>query len=218
MDADALDRFETGPARDDDLNDVVRMMESADRALGIPAEPVRSDAASRDRARHDLLCARGYVHVRSSFTKLKRLEADEQADTQPAGVTIRRYEEDDERALFEVNEASFADHFGFRPTSFESFNQELHGEDRDPSLVVVAAADRATVVDLYECVDMSVYNQYDALHRDRDRIVRTGSDHLRARQAAHGVWRGPPARLRYSTVGPADPEGGLKLTAPDPRQ
>ncbi len=41
MDPDALDGFETGPARDDDLDDVVRMMESADRALGIPAEPVR---------------------------------------------------------------------------------------------------------------------------------------------------------------------------------
>jgi ribosomal protein S18 acetylase RimI-like enzyme len=225
VDADALDRFETGSAQDDDLDDVVRLMESADRALGIPAEPVRedliwswhlptvdmsrdtrivrddgavvgygeafwkhpaeggpliltvrvdpglapadietwlfawgervanergaegirSDAANSDGQRHDLLRARGYVHVRSSFAMLKRLEADEQPGSQPAGITIRRYEQDDERALFEVNEASFADHWGFRPTSFESFNEELHGEDWDPSLVFLAAADGTTV-------------------------------------------------------------------------
>ncbi len=109
------------------------------------AEGVRSEAANRDGPRHDLLRARGYVHVRSSFTMLKRLEADEQPGLQPVGVTIRRYEEDDERALFEVNEASFADHWGFRPTPFESFNEELHGEDWDPSLVFIAAADGAPV-------------------------------------------------------------------------
>ncbi len=215
-----LDRFEKRPAREVDLDDVVRIMEAADRALGILPEPVRedliwtwhlpttdlgrdtrvvrddgvvvaygeafwkhpaeggpmiltvrahpeytalgieswlfawgealanergaegvrSDVADRDGPRQDLLRARGYLHVRSGFTMRKRLEADEQPGQQPAGVTIRRYEETDERALFEVNEAAFAEHWGFRPTSLASFNEELHGEDWDPSLVFVATA------------------------------------------------------------------------------
>ena len=41
MDADTLDRFEKRPAREADLDDVVRLMEAADRALGIPPEPIR---------------------------------------------------------------------------------------------------------------------------------------------------------------------------------
>ncbi len=44
-----------------------------------------------------------------------------------------------------MDQASFAEHWSFRPTSFESFNEELHGEDWDPSLVFLAAVGEETV-------------------------------------------------------------------------
>jgi mycothiol synthase len=225
MDIDVLRGFETGPAREKDLDDVIRVFSAADQALGLPPEPIREEltwtwhlpttdlerdtrvlrdadaviaygeaiwkhpdaggplglsvrvhpdyrgagigtwlmswgeslarergsegvrafAADRDGSAQDLLRSRGYVHVRSVFTMRKDLEAGEDPGTPSAGVRIRRYEEADERVLFEVDQASFAEHWGFRPMSFESFNEELHGEDWDPSLVFLAEAAGQTV-------------------------------------------------------------------------
>jgi mycothiol synthase len=109
------------------------------------SEGVRAHVVDRDASGQALLRSRGFVHVRSSFTMCKNIEPDEDAGAVPAGVTIRRYTDADERALFEVHEASFADHWGFLPTSFESFNEGLHGEDWDPSLVFLADASETTV-------------------------------------------------------------------------
>jgi mycothiol synthase len=218
-------RFEIRPAREEDLEEVAGLIQTVDRALGLPLEPIRedlvwtwhlpttdlgrdtrvvrdghtvvgygeatwkhpddggplflfvwvhpevkaagieswlmswgealadergsdgirTDSPDVDGQRHDLLRSRGYVHVRSSFTMSKGLELDEDAGTVPPGVEIRRYEDADERALYEVSEASFAEHWGFRPTSLESFNEEIHGEDWDPSLVFLAEANGETV-------------------------------------------------------------------------
>jgi mycothiol synthase len=102
------------------------------------SEGVRAFAADADAQAQALLRSRRYVHVRSGYTMRKDLEPDEDPGTPPAGVTIRRYDDADERVLYEMDQASFAEHWGFRPTSFESFNEELHGEDWDPSLVFLA--------------------------------------------------------------------------------
>jgi mycothiol synthase len=225
MDLDVLGGFEAGPVRERDLDDVVRVLEAADRALDLPPEPMREEllwtwhlpttnldrdtrvlrdaetviayggaiwkhpdeggplnlsvrvhpdyrgagigtslttwgerlahergsegvrafTADRDASAQDLLRSRGYVQVRSSFTMRKDLEAGEDPGTPPPRVSIRRYEDADERVLFELDQASFAEDWGFRPMSFESFNQELHGEDWDPSLVFLADAGEETV-------------------------------------------------------------------------
>jgi mycothiol synthase len=225
MDGDAPGGLKTGPARERDLDDVVSVHEAADRALGLPPEPIREEltwfwhlpttdlerdtrvlrdddaviaygeaiwkhpdeggplglsvrvhpdyrgagigswllkwgeslasergsdgvrtwAADRDASAQDFLRSRGYVHVRSAFTMRKDLEAHVDPGPSPAGVTIRRYEDADERVLYEVDQASFAEHWGFRPMSLESFNEELHGEDWDPSLVFLAQASGTTV-------------------------------------------------------------------------
>jgi len=221
---DVLIGFETGPAQERNLDDVVGVLEAADRALGLPPEPIREEltwtwhlpttdlerdtrilrdadaviaygeaiwkpdeggpldlwvrvhpnyrgvgiatwlmawgerlanergsegvrasASDRDASARELLRSRGYVHVRSVFTMRKDLEADEDPGTGPAGVRIRRYEDADERVLFEVDQASFAEHWGFRPVTFQSFNEELHGEHWDPSLVFLAEAGEETV-------------------------------------------------------------------------
>jgi mycothiol synthase len=225
MERDVPGGLETRPARERDLDDVVRVIEAADGALGLPPEPIREEltwlwhlptidlerdtrilrdgdaliaygeaiwkhpdeggpldlsvrvhpdyrgggigswlltwgerlagergsdgvrafAADRDASAHHLLRLRGYVHVRSGFTMRMDLEADEDPGAPPPGVSIRRYEDADERVLYEVDQASFAEHWGFRPTSLESFNEELHGEDWDPSLVFLAQANGTTV-------------------------------------------------------------------------
>lgn len=224
MESDLLSGFETEPARETDLEDVVGLLEASDRALGLPAEPfreelmwtwhlpttdlerdtrilrdaetviaygeaiwkqdeggplslsvrvhpnyrargigswlltwgeslasergsegVRAYAADLDARAQGLLRSRGYVHVRSGFTMRKGLEGDEDPGTPPAGIRIRRYEDADERVLYEVDQASFAEDWDFRPTSLDSFNEELHGEGWDPSLVFLARANGATV-------------------------------------------------------------------------
>jgi len=225
MDMEVLGRLEARPAREGDIDDVVRVSEAADSALDLPPEPIREEltwiwhlptvdlerdtrilrdgdaliaygeaiwkhpeeggpldlsvrvhpeyrgagigswlltwgeglgrergsdgvrtwAADRDASAQDLLRSRGYVHVRSAFTMRKDVEADEDAGAPPAGVRIRGYKDADERVLYELDEASFAEHWGFRPRSFESFNEELHGEDWDPSLVLLAETSGTTV-------------------------------------------------------------------------
>ena len=225
MKKDVLSLFETGPAQEQDLDDVVRLIDAADHALGVPLHPVRDELSwarhlpttdlerdtrivrdgdalvgygealwkhpdeggplellvrvhpgrrgagigswllswgetlahqrgtqgvrawtvDRDATGRGLLQSRGYVHIRSSFTMAKDLDPEEDAGTAPAGVMIRRYEDADERTLFDVYQASFADDSDFRPTSLENFSGELHGEGWDPSLVFLADAEGQTV-------------------------------------------------------------------------
>ena len=225
MDGDVVSGFETGPAQETDLDDVVGLLEAADETLGLPAEPIREEltwtwhlpttnlerdtrilrdagaviayggailkhpdeggpldlsvrvhpdyrgrgigswllawgeslagerrsegvrafAADADAQAQELLRSRGYAHVRSAYTMRKDLEDDENPGAPPAGVRIRRYDDADERALYEVDQASFAEHWGFRRMSFESFNEALHGEYWDPSLVFLAEAGERNV-------------------------------------------------------------------------
>ena len=109
------------------------------------AEGIRSETVDVDQAAHDLLRGRGYRQVRSFFTMWKELAPDEDPGTTPDGVRIREYRDTDERVLYDVHEASFADHWEFRPDTFEIFNEALHGEDWDPSLVFLAEADGKVV-------------------------------------------------------------------------
>jgi hypothetical protein len=43
MELDVLGGFEVGPARERDLDDVVRLLEAADQALDLPTEPMREE-------------------------------------------------------------------------------------------------------------------------------------------------------------------------------
>jgi mycothiol synthase len=101
---------------------------------------VRTYVVDRDAAAHALLRSRGYAQVRSAFTMCRPLKPDEDRGTDPDGVTIRSYRDSDERALYELHEAAFADHWGFQPTAFEAWNEALRGEGWNPSLVWLAEA------------------------------------------------------------------------------
>jgi mycothiol synthase len=111
------------------------------------SEGVRAKTTDRDGLGRALLTSRGYVRVRSSFTMGRNLTPDEDPGVAPAGVTIRAFETGrDERALHEVYEASFADHWGFRPIPFSTFEAGMYGaEDWDPSLAHLAEVDEEAV-------------------------------------------------------------------------
>jgi mycothiol synthase len=104
---------------------------------------IRAWAVDRDVDLQDLLRSRGFVHVRSAFTMWKVLAGEDQPRSLPDGVAIRPYDDADERTLYELHQAAFAEHWGFHPVSFERWNELLHGEGWDPSLVFFAEADGA---------------------------------------------------------------------------
>lgn len=108
---------------------------------------VRMMAPDLDGPAHALLSSRGYAHVRSFWTMGKQLDPGEDAGTTPAGVAIRVFETGrDERTLHEVNEASFADHWGFRPVPYETFAAEMYEPgDWDPALAFLADVDGQAV-------------------------------------------------------------------------
>jgi len=117
------------------------------------SEGVRAEVPEGDIAGHVLLRSRGYHQVRSAFYMTKALGDEGDIRPTPQGVTIRRYVDADERALFEVHEASFADHWGFRPSTFEAFNEELRADSWDPSLVLLAEADGGVVGHIVSVLD-----------------------------------------------------------------
>jgi mycothiol synthase len=220
-----LDGFKIASARESDLDDVVGLMEAADRSLGVPPDPTREELVwvwnlpttrldrdtriirdgetavayaeatwkdpdaggplelvlrihpdytqtvigaslmdwaqavaeergcegirawivDRDGSMRDLLRSRAFVHVRSVYTMWKTLATELDALPEPDGVSISPYTYADQRTLYELHEAAFADHWGFRPMSFELWNEFLHGEGWDPSLVFLAKTDEAAV-------------------------------------------------------------------------
>lgn len=111
------------------------------------SEGIRAQTADRDVAGRTLLTSRDYVQVRSSFTMGRKLVSEEDPGVAPPGVTIRVFETGkDERALHEVHEASFADHWGFRPIPYATFEAEMYeADDWDPSLAHLAEVDGEVV-------------------------------------------------------------------------
>lgn len=122
-------------------------------AAGRGAEGVRAEVPEGDFAGHGLMRARGYDQIRSAFYMSKTLGDEDTSSRVPDGVTIRRYVDVDRRALFEVHEASFADHWGFRPSTFDAFNEELKAGGFDPSLAFLAEADGGVVGHIVSFLD-----------------------------------------------------------------
>jgi len=121
------------------------------RELG--AEGVRAEGPADDTAGHALLRSRGFAQVRSAFTMSKTLGGAEDVPPPPDGVMIRRFDDGDDRALYEVHEASFADSWGFRPSTFDAFDESLHADNWDPSLVFLAEAGGGVVGHLVSFLD-----------------------------------------------------------------
>lgn len=100
-------------------------------------------------AARGLLAAFGYQHIRD----WQQMEIDLVANpvsppAVPDGITIRTLQRpQDERALWEVIESAFADHWGYMPTQFEEFiHLQLDGAPGfEPSLTFLAFSGKEVV-------------------------------------------------------------------------
>jgi mycothiol synthase len=99
-----------------------------------------------DTAARALLEANGFSHVRNSYTMVRALPAGSPPPL-PEGIDVRVFETDrDERALYELHQAAFADHWGFVPQPYESFAGEWYqSNDWAPELTYLAVAGEEAV-------------------------------------------------------------------------
>jgi mycothiol synthase len=112
---------------------------------------VRTMCPAVDDAAHRLFGTAGYEQVRLSWDMAIELSSGAPPiGALPPGVDVRTFEAGrDERTLWEVEEAAFAEHFGFAPSPFESFEAEWYrAEDWDPSRVLLAEVDGRVVGEL----------------------------------------------------------------------
>jgi mycothiol synthase len=112
-----------------------------ERAAERGAAGLRHEVPSADTAGARLFRSRGYVPVRTFWTMGRTLGEDIAAAEPPDGVAIRPFRPGDERVLYQVHERSFADHWGNRPSTYESFSDMwFDAGEFDPSLVLLAVA------------------------------------------------------------------------------
>jgi mycothiol synthase len=124
---------------------IVRWTLDAAQERGTPG--VRHNGVYADNAEaRALLEANGLSHVRNFSTMARALPAATPPPL-PDGIAIRTFETGrDERTLYEVHEASFADHWGFVPEPYESFVGEWYdADDWVPDLAYLAEAGEEAV-------------------------------------------------------------------------
>jgi mycothiol synthase len=108
-----------------------------------PEGAIRAPADDNDDAYHEILAARGYEPIRSSYRMGIELTDREFVPVWPESATVRVADDEaDTRLLHKLAERSFADHWGFAPSPYEEWlhwHRELGTPD--PSLWFVAAVD-----------------------------------------------------------------------------
>lgn len=127
---------------------LVDWMEERARTAG--AEGTRLFVAAADAAGHGLMEHRGYACVRTSWDMTRPVEPGLVVGEPPPGISITPFAPGaDERTLYEVSESAFADHWGHRPTPYDSFVSAFYeAEDWDPSLAFLARSDGRAVGEL----------------------------------------------------------------------
>lgn len=120
--------------------------EAAERAGGVT---IRTSIVTEDAAGRELLQARGYTEVRTSWDMARELSPDERFPEPASGVSIRAFRPGEhEHLLFEVAETSFRDHWDHVERSFESFSARTFDESFDPGLTFFADVDGTTAGEL----------------------------------------------------------------------
>lgn len=121
-----------------------------ERRLEEGAFEVRTMFPASDDAAHRLFEDAGYRYVRTSWDMHRSLDGDLEPGESPAGITIRTFRTGrDERTLWQVTEAAFADHFGFTHSPFESFEGEWYRtEDWNPDRALLAEHDGEVIGEL----------------------------------------------------------------------
>jgi mycothiol synthase len=107
-----------------------------------------------DAAAAALCASRGYRLVRREFHLERPLDT-LRAPVIPEHVRIRPFRAGDERALHRVNEVSFAEHWGFRSSTFDEWWARSDGSAFETDLVWVAVRDGRPVGELW----LQVYDE-----------------------------------------------------------
>ena len=115
----------------------------SDRAAGAPAF-FRAYVPSADHEVRTALGAAGYTPVRHSFRMVAELDEELPAPDWPDGVTVRTFDRArDERAVYDVQQETFADMWEHMPAPFEEWQHWMFSdaERHDPSLWFLVEAD-----------------------------------------------------------------------------
>jgi mycothiol synthase len=93
------------------------------------------------------LLTRGYEYARSSYRMAITLSAPVDTPAPPAGIEIRRFDRDrDAHAAYAAYEASFAEHFGFVPESFDEWARRVLNYPGDDNALWLMAWDGDQIV------------------------------------------------------------------------
>lgn len=103
-----------------------------------PGGTIQFFVDERDTALRDLLGEADYAVVRSSFEMERALDGDLELPAWPVGVEVRPLDEGDAEAVHAASDEAFADHWGYTPSTFESWRAMNLGPYGDTSLSRVA--------------------------------------------------------------------------------
>lgn len=124
-----------------------------------------SAALTQDDSAAQLLAGRGYTWARRFWHMEVELGRGLEAATPPSDIQLRRLDpESDLPAAHRILEEAFQDHWDYSPTPYEEFvDRNVHGDDFDPALWVIA-------VDAGEPVGVL----YGSAHTDRGWVSELG--------------------------------------------
>jgi mycothiol synthase len=113
--------------------------------------PLRHGGPATDHHTAELLRGRGFSHVRTFRQMARAIDAGEPEPREVEGIEFRTSEPGrDDRAIFDVDDGAFRDHFGYEPHPFEEWRDQWFSDPNyDPSLVFLAFdGDRAVGLNL----------------------------------------------------------------------
>ena len=86
---------------------------------------IRTATTVNDELGRRLFASRGYRYIRSFYRMVVDLDEPPSEPVWPEGFEIARLQPGEERALYEVIEGAFEDHWGFEPRTFEEWSSHL---------------------------------------------------------------------------------------------
>ena len=112
------------------------------RELAVPGGRVKLWTPEGAAAWRRFLESRGYVVQRQSLRMFARLEREPPEPDWPAGVSIRTFRrDDDERAVYELQQETFSDQRDYVPDTFEDWLHWSLSDPFDPELWFLAEAE-----------------------------------------------------------------------------
>jgi mycothiol synthase len=143
------------PERGDEriANALLAAMEARARERAAPGAVMRGYVPTVDEAERTLFESNGYRVIRHSF----RMEIDFRVPPEPPawpdGFSLRTFRPGvDDEPVYEANQASFADHWGYMRDSYEEWRHWMFREPFDPALWFLGEADgREDIVGVCLC-------------------------------------------------------------------